>query len=147
MRVVKHWNRLPRKVIKSWFLEICRSQQDMALSKLFQLTLIWAENLNLISTCPFSFQFFSVFFYIVHHEAYTAYQGLPLISSFPLHPPSHSHHSAHHGCTLQYSTVQHYSHKKMHDSGSSPSNTEAEHKVVSSFNVYFNRIMGEGVYK
>lgn len=46
-----------------------------------------------------------------------------------------------------YSVIQHCSHKEMHDRASSPSNTKADHKVVSSFNVYFNRIMEEGVYK
>lgn len=35
----------------------------------------------------------------------------------------------------------------MHDSGNSPSNIEVDHKVVSSLNVYFNRIMEKGVYK
>lgn len=40
VRVVKHWNRLPREVVKSPPVEIFKTQQDTTLNNLFYLTLL-----------------------------------------------------------------------------------------------------------
>lgn len=46
VRVIKHWNRLPRKVMESQSLETHETQLDTVLGNLLSLTLLWAGRLD-----------------------------------------------------------------------------------------------------